>query len=215
MSRGDARRLKRREWFEGFFPAGALFIAALIIMPALLFNPSTQMRVLQFFFFWFLAWLSGKKNNPLIVILVIVVIVFFNLLVPYGRIIVSLGPFRITAGALLAGVHRAVTLEALVMLSRAAIRPGLRLPGMFGEILGESFRIFGQIMDRKLVINRGDIAGDIDRLMLELSGETAACGPAPETPVPELRAPASTPQRPLTAFGLVLIITVILLTWLP
>jgi heptaprenyl diphosphate synthase len=172
-------------------------------MPALFFNPGTKTRVLQFLFFWFLAWLSGKKGKPLITILIILVIVFFNLLVPYGRVIASLGPFRITAGALLAGIHRAVTLEALVMLSRAAIRPGLKLPGMFGEILGGSFRIFGQIMERKLVINRKDIAGDIDRLLLELSGDAAP------------GSPASPPQRPLTAFGLVLLITVILLSWLP
>jgi heptaprenyl diphosphate synthase len=215
MTRGDARRRKRREWFEALFPGRALFIAALIIMPALLFNPSTQARVLQFFFFWFLAWLSGKKNNPLITIIVIVVIVFFNLLVPYGRVIVSLGPFSVTVGALLAGIHRAVTLEALVMLSRTAIRPGLKLPGLFGEILGESFRIFGQIMERKIILNRGDIAGDLDRLLLELSGETAAPGPAPETPAPESAGPAFAPQRPLTAFSLISLIAVILLSWLP
>jgi heptaprenyl diphosphate synthase len=197
MGRGE----RRRKRVDRLFPPGPLFISALAIMPALLFNPNTWTRVLQFFFFAFLAWLSGKKINPIITILIIVVIVFFNLLVPYGRVLASLGPFRITAGSLLAGIHRAVTLEALVMLSRAAIRPDLRLPGMFGEILGESFRIFGQIMERKIIINRGDIAGDLDRLMLELSADTAA---------PEAARPA-----PLTVPGCIFLITVILLSWLP
>jgi heptaprenyl diphosphate synthase len=178
VKRAGLWRQKRREWFDGLFPAGPLFITALIIMPALLFNPDTLTRVFQFFFFWFLAWLSGRKDNPLITILIILVIVFFNLLVPYGRVIASLGIFRITAGSLLAGIHRAVTLEALVMLSRAAVRPGLRLPGAFGEILGESFRIFGLIAERGITVKGADVCSGIDRLMLELSGEASAAMPA-------------------------------------
>jgi heptaprenyl diphosphate synthase len=206
VKRGELWRRKRRDRFEGLFPGRAPFAAALIIMPALLFNPNTETRVLQFLFFWFLAWLSGKKNNPLITILIIMVIVFFNLLAPYGRVIASLGPFRITEGALLAGIHRAVTLEALVMLSRAAIRPGLRLPGILGEILGESFSIFGQIAERKITVHAGDISVGIDRLTLELSaGAFAAPSPRSGDPVP---------GRPLTLPALAFLALAVLLSWL-
>jgi heptaprenyl diphosphate synthase len=205
MKRAELWRRRRREWFDGLFPGKALFAAALIIMPALLFNPDTRTRVLQFFFFWFLAWLSGKKNNPLITILIVLVIVFFNLLVPYGRILYSLGPFRITIGALLAGIHRAATLEALVMLSGAAIRPAIRLPGVFGEILGESFRIFGQIMERKITLKGGNIAAGIDRLMLELSAEASS---VPASGV-------SVDRKRLSPPALVCLVLTVLLSWLP
>ncbi|MDR2785146.1 MAG: hypothetical protein LBB83_04440 [Treponema sp.] len=205
MKRAELWRRRRREWFDGLFPGKALFIAALIIMPALLFNPDTRTRVLQFFFFWFLAWLSGRKNNPLITVLIILVIVFFNLLAPYGRVIYSLGPFRVTIGALLAGIHRAVTLEALIMLSGAAIRPDIRFPGVFGEILGESFHIFGQIMERKIVVKGGDIAAGIDRLMLELSAEASSVS-APGV---------STDRKRLSLPALACLVLAVLLSWFP
>jgi heptaprenyl diphosphate synthase len=207
MKRAELWRRRRREWFDGLFPGKALFIAALVIMPALLFNPDTRTRVLQFFFFWFLAWLSGRKNNPLITILIVLVIVFFNLLVPYGRIIYSLGPFRITVGALLAGIHRAVTLEALIMLSGAAIRPDVRFPGVFGEILGESFRIFGRITERKITVKGGDIAAGIDRLMLELSEEASSVSASGLSPDPD--------RKKLSPPALVCLVLTVLLSWLP
>jgi heptaprenyl diphosphate synthase len=168
---GPARfRQVRRDLYQRLFSSRALFITGICIMPALLFNPNPLFRVLQFLFFWFLAWLAGRKNNPFITFLIILGIVAFNLLVPYGRVLFSLGVFKITAGALLAGIQRAFTLEALIMLSRFTIRQDLKLPGAFGELIGESFRIFALIMDRKGAINRKNIAGGIDALMLELSG---------------------------------------------
>jgi heptaprenyl diphosphate synthase len=205
VRRTELWRRRRQEWFDGLFPGKVLFAAAPIVMPALLFNPDTRTRVLQFFFFWFLAWLSGRKNNPLITILTILVIVFFNLLVPYGRVICSLGPFQITIGALLAGIHRAVTLEALIMLSRVVIRPDLGLPGAFGEVLGESFRIFGQIMERGIAVKDGGIAAGIDRLMLELSAE----------PSPVSASGVSIDRKTISLPALACLVLSVLLSWLP
>jgi heptaprenyl diphosphate synthase len=169
----------------------------------MVFNPDPYFRTLQFLFFWFLAWLSGKKNNPLITILIILGIVAFNLTVPYGRVLFSLGPVRITEGALLAGIQRAVTLEGLIMLSRAAIRRDLRLPGPFGELMGESFRILALVRERKHTITRKNLAMDIDNLMIELSetetpGETAAAG-----------------RRNSTATGRIILAAAVILAWLP
>jgi heptaprenyl diphosphate synthase len=175
-------------------------------MPALFFNPSPFYRIFQFLFFWFLAWFSGKKPNLPVTFLVILSIVAFNLLVPYGRVLASFGAFRITLGALRSGLQRAFTLEALIMLSRFAIRRDLRFPGAFGELIGESFRIFALIMDRKGVINRQDVAGSIDALMIELSevpAERAKPGTGGDThgnsPMP----------------GIIILALIIILSWLP
>jgi len=176
MKRLDQFRAKRRKVYENLFSAKALCIAGLIIMPALLFNPFVPSRIFLFLFFWFLAWLAGKKNNPLFTFLVILGIVIFNLIIPYGRILFSIGVFRITAGALMGGINRAVTLEGLIMLSRITIRPNLKIPGFFGELIGESFRIFSVIMNQKQRITRKNLMGDIDRLMLELSGDGEKSG---------------------------------------
>ena len=171
MKRLDQFRAKRRKIYEGLFGAQALCIAGLIIMPALLFNASTKLRIIQFLFLWLLVWLSGRKTNPLFTILVVTSIIVFNLIVPYGRVLFSIGAFKITAGALTAGIHRAVTFEGLVMLSKVTVRRDLKIPGAFGELLGESLRIFSVMMGRKYRITGKNFFADIDTLLLELSGE--------------------------------------------
>ena len=167
--------MNRSKIYNSIFSARALFIAGLLIMPALLFNPSTEHRVLQFVFFWFLVWLSGKKTNILFTFLVITGIIAFNLIIPYGRVLFNIGSFKITSGALTAGIHRAVTLEALIMLSKISVRQDLKIPGAFGELLGESFRIFSVMTSGKYRITGKTFFADIDNLLLnlllELSGE--------------------------------------------
>ena len=200
----DQFRLKRKKIYEDLFSAKALCFSGLVMMPALLFNPYTPMRLLQFLFFWFIAWLSGKKNNPLFTILVIIGIVAFNLIIPYGRVIFSIGKFRITIGALLAGIHRAVTLEGLIMLSRFSIRPDLKIPGLFGDLIGESFRIFSVIMNQKQRITRKNLVADIDQMMLELSGDGAGILQNDEKPASR--------TKPL---GFVILAIVTILAWLP
>lgn len=179
-------------------------------MPALLFNPVTFFRILQFSFFWFLVWLSGKKNNPLMTFLIILGIVAFNLIIPYGRVLYSVGPFRITQGALLAGIHRAVTLEGLIMLSRVSIRQDLKIPGGLGRLIGESFRIFALITEKKRRITRKNFIGDIDLLMIELSGEEPVkADPAPGQPAPVQE------SRPRRLPGLIILAGAVILAWLP
>jgi len=163
--------MRRREIYENIFSAKTLFIAGLLIMPALLFNPGTEYRVIQFLFFWLLAWLSGKKINPVLTIFVIFFIITFNLVIPYGKVLYSFGMFKITSGALTAGIHRAVTFQALIMLSKFCIRGDLRIPGAFGELLGESLRIFSVMTDRKYQMTGKNIIAEIDSLMLELGAE--------------------------------------------
>jgi heptaprenyl diphosphate synthase len=139
------------------------------MMPALLFNPNPQLRLAQFLFFWLLSWLSGAKNNPLVTILIILCITVFNLFVPYGRVLYTIGIVEITSGALVMGIQRAVTLEGLIMLSRFSVRRDIHIPGRFGEMIGESFRIYALLLDRKGQITWKNIIADIDRLMIELS----------------------------------------------
>ena len=193
--------MNRKEVYDNIFGARALFIAGLAVMPSLVFNPSTEYRVIQFLFFCVLVWLSGKKVNPVFTILIIVFIVAFNLLIPYGQVLFSIGAFKITSGALQAGIHRAVTLEALVMLSKVSVRQDLKIPGAFGELLGESLRIFSVLMGKKLRITGKNIIVEIDNMMLELSEK--------EIPATAVRADGTKPA------GYVVLAIVVALSWLP
>jgi heptaprenyl diphosphate synthase len=208
MKRSNAFRLRRQKVFEKLFSARALCITGLIIMPALLFNPIPPFRVLQFLFFWFLCWLAGKKNRPLLTILVFVFIVAFNLIVPYGQVLFSIGKFRITFGALMTGIQRAVTLQGLIMLSRLAIRRDLHIPGKFGELLGESLKYYALIMSSRKRITRKNLVGDIDQMMLDLS-EDRPLGAVP------VETQEDTPAARTKAVGFVILAFVTLLSWLP
>ena len=199
--------MRRRQVYEGLFSARVLCIAGFLIMPALLFNPNVLFRIFQFLLFWFLAWLSGKKNKPLFTFLVMLGIVIFNLIMPYGKVLFSIGVFKITSGALTTGIQRAVTLEGLIMLSRFTIRQDLKIPGLFGELIGESFRIFAVIMSQKQHITRKNLIADIDRFMLDLSDDSAGAG------APESRSQAySSGTKPA---GFVILAVVVILSWLP
>ena len=193
--------MKRREVYDNFFGAKALFFAGLAIMPSLVFNPDTEARVVQFLFFCLLLLLSGKKINPVITFLTLFFIIAFNLIIPYGRVLFSVGAFKITSGALKAGIHRAVTLEALLMLSKVTIRQDLKIPGVFGEILGDSFRVFSVMMSKKNRIRGRNFFADIDSLLLELSKEDID-----NTDV------QTTHTKPT---GYVILVSVIILSWLP
>lgn len=182
-----------------------LAISGLVMMPAILFNPYLTQRVILFLLFWFLAWLAGKRNNPLITLSIVFFIVVFNLTVPHGLELFSIGRFRITTGALALGIHRAVTLAGLIMLSRLTIRHDLKLPGLFGELIGESLRIFGVIMSQKQRITRKNLIADLDQMMLDLSDNASTDSPSSS---------AATPQASRTKpAGFVILALVTLLVW--
>ncbi len=202
----EARRVRRRERALVLFSGGDLFLAGILIMPAFLFNPSLVLRTLQFLLFWLYAFLAGRKNSTLATLLVGAAIVLFNLLVPYGKVLAELGPLRITAGALLSGLQKAVTLEGLIMLSKATIRSDLRLPGRFGSLIGESFRIFDRIMERKGKIDWRDPIAGIDALLMELSEEGAA---------PSVAADAARRPRSTLRSGRAVLALAVILAWAP
>lgn len=110
-------------------------------------------------------WAVGKRISLVATLVASASIVLFNLSsVPYGETLAVLWSFPITSGALKAGLERAITVEGLILLSRATIRSDLRLPGTIGALVGESFRYFDRIVERKGGIERKDPIGGIDRL---------------------------------------------------
>jgi heptaprenyl diphosphate synthase len=161
-----------RELYNSHY-TNVLFAAGLLMMPALLFNPSTEIRIFQFIFFTFLVVLSGKKLNVVMTLIVIIGIIAFNLVLPYGKVLFTIGRFEITEGALRAGIHRAVTFEALIMLSKASIREDLKLPGFFGELLGEALRLFSVMTSGKYRVTGIHFFSRLDKMLVELSDRYA------------------------------------------
>jgi heptaprenyl diphosphate synthase len=147
-----------------------LFCMGLVMAVIFVLSP-LPVRAALFLVFCVFVRLMGKKINPLITLAIMAGIVFFNLLAPYGKVLAVLGPLRITQGSLLAGLEKAITLEGLLMLSRACIKNDLRLPGKAGSLLGESLRILELMRQKKGLIRRGHIVAGIDQMIQEIEAE--------------------------------------------
>jgi len=200
----EVLKIKRKNAFSSFYNSistKALFIAGFFIIPALIFNPSTEYRVIQFLFFMLLVFLCSRKINLIFTFLTAFFIIAFNLIIPYGQVLFSAGVLKITSGALEAGIHRAFTLQALILLSKVTIREDLKLPGYFGTLLSRSLVIFSALMSGKMHLTKGNFISGIDNLMMELSFKKINL-----SPVPEIRAKLS---------GIIVLIIIILLSWLP
>jgi len=167
----DHGRLRRQDWGLALFASRDLFLAGVLVLPAFLFNPSTEARSVQFLIFWAYVWLLGKRNSALATLVIMLGIVLFNLIVPYGRVLAHLGPFRITQGALLGGLEKALTVEGLVLVSKASIRSDLRLPGSLGFLISDAFRLLERMTEKRPGIKWRDPVAGLDRLLLDLSVE--------------------------------------------
>jgi len=152
----------KKNWGNNFLFGAGLLMAVIFIL-----SPLT-VRAALFLVFCVVVRVMGKKINPLITIIIMAGIIFFNLLVPYGKVLAVLGPLRITQGSLLAGLEKAITLEGLLMLSRACIKSDLRLPGTVGSLLGESLRLLELMREKKGLIRRGHIVDGIDEMLQEV-----------------------------------------------
>ena len=150
------------------FNAEGLFVAGLLMALIFLFNRSIEIRIAQFLFFCLLALVFGKKINLFATALFMISIVFFHLLAPFGKVLVVLGPLRITQGSLYAGIDKALTVSGLVILSRICVKSDLKLPGTIGSLLGESLRMLELMRERKALIKPKQIISGLDQLLLEM-----------------------------------------------
>lgn len=159
-------RARRAERYDRLFPAWSLALSGAVSSIAYLFQPNMALKAALFVLVLAAAIASGKKVSLLATILVSAGIVAANLLVPVGRVIWQIGAFRVTETALLEGLDKALTFEGLIYISKASIRPGLRLPGRFGLIVSRAFVYYDRIVEYKGKIRASYLLEDIDTLML-------------------------------------------------
>ncbi|MDR3302063.1 MAG: Gx transporter family protein [Spirochaetaceae bacterium] len=143
-----------------------LFIIGVILSITLLFIPWTSIRIALFLIFWIIAAVRGRAGNPLITLLVFAAIVLCNMLSPYGKVIFSIASFDITEGALLGALKKAATIEGLIMLSKITISDTLRLPGVIGSTIAESFRIVRILNENKKKIDLKRFINWIDEMLI-------------------------------------------------
>jgi len=113
-------------------------------------------------------------------IFVIAGIVGANLLVPVGRVLWHWAGITVTETALLNGMERAITFEALVLISKATLNPSLKLPGKAGAFLAEALVFYELLLSCKPKIRLQSFITDIDALLISVYNEEIIPGKHPE-----------------------------------
>lgn len=147
-----------------------LFLTGLLIIPAYLLQSSILVRVLQVLLFAFLADRAGKKIKWLYFVIMVSSITLFNLLTPFGRVLVSVGPLEVTSGALRGGLMKGFTVVGLVFISLFSIRSDLALPGRLGGLIGRVFFYFEKILEGRKRIEPRRLIASIDDILESIYG---------------------------------------------
>ncbi|MFA5852831.1 MAG: Gx transporter family protein [Spirochaetales bacterium] len=185
-----AARAARKRRFEAWFSPLAAALAGAVIAVAFLFENSLALKLGMFFLLAAAAHFAGKRLSFVTTIIVSAGIIITNLLVPSGKVLAHLGPLAITQFALTEGIMKALTFEGLMLLSKASIMPGLKIPGKLGGIVALAFVYYDHIIEYKGRIRAATLSADADAMMSavwehENLGDPAhakAAGPA--TPAP-------------------------------
>lgn len=119
----------------------------------------------------FLAMTLIKKHGKVKIlpsVFLTIFITIFALLTPNGKILYTIGKFRVTEEALLTGLQKSARLVGMVFLSQFAISPRLNLPGKIGKFLHEVFAIFDMFTAERIQFKRGKIISSLDSRLCEL-----------------------------------------------
>ncbi len=170
LEKAAAARLSHRTRAERLFAPGALALAGMVVTVAFLFQPNVLLKGLMLIVFILAARAVGKRYSLATTLSVSLGIILANLIVPSGKVLGTLLGMRITQGALIEGIEKALTFEGLMMLSKASIAPGLKLPGRIGRIVAASFVYYDRIVEYKGRIKASSLSRDADDLMLRVWG---------------------------------------------
>jgi heptaprenyl diphosphate synthase len=158
-----------------------LFAAGAMLFPSFLMQQDIVVRAMQIALFVLLNALSGRHIRVVQYLLVSAGILAFNLVIPTGRVLLAPLGLAITEGALRSGLLKATAMTGLIALSQFSIRAELRFPGRMGGLVGRSLYYFERIMGGRRRIDRRDIIGSVDALLLEVhnAGPAEAAGTSP------------------------------------
>lgn len=121
--------------------------------------------------FFILASIKRKKVKLLPSILVTLTVTFFALLSPYGKVLLTLGSFKITSDSLILGLRRSGILVGMVFLSQIIISPKIKLPGKLGKFLKQVFYWLEKLTEVRLKFKPKMIIETLDNRLCEIWDE--------------------------------------------
>jgi hypothetical protein len=145
-----------------------LFIVSLFALAFFVFIKNTTILWIITGFFFILTLARRGSVHILPSLLLTLCLVFFAILTPTGKVLYSVGSFRITLDALNNGLHRSAVLVGMVFISQFAISKNLQLPGSAGKFLTEVFGWFDKLTASRISFVPGKIIASIDAVLVQL-----------------------------------------------
>ena len=144
-------------------------IFSLVFMLILMFvkNLWVQISIVSLFFILVAIKKRGKiRWIPSLVVLISVT--FFSLLTPLGKVLFTLGSWKITLGALISGLQRSFLLIGMVYISQFAVDKSLSLPGKIGSSIGYVFLIYDRLTVEKTSFKGKNAIALIDEKLIQV-----------------------------------------------
>ena len=98
-------------------------------------------------------------------------IIFFELLVSRGKVLLTIGSFKVTDGSLNIALIRCGKLVGMLFISQSFLFKNMKLPGSFGLFLSKVFFYFSSLSDwKKFKRDKGEkffIIEKLDKILLE------------------------------------------------
>ncbi|MDR1625649.1 MAG: Gx transporter family protein [Spirochaetia bacterium] len=165
-------------------PAHFIFVCGLVSVFPFVASRSLAAKTLLAALYVAIAGFSGRRIRILPGTVLLVSVTALHCLRPFGKVLLMLGTWPLTEGALDSGLIKALTLIGLVYLSRLTVRPQLRFPGRAGGIFSAMLSDFERITGCGVKIQRKDFWGGLDRLFAAVygNGGEAARAAAPPSP---------------------------------
>jgi heptaprenyl diphosphate synthase len=168
----DLQSGKPVEKVENLWKNSVWFVCSLVTMCIFVFVKQVLVVWILVFIFYICTLIKrhGKvKIMPSVFITISVT--FFAILSPYGKVLFSIGSWRITQDALLSGLHRSGILVGMVFLSQCAVSKELMIPGKVGKFVASMFRIFESLTAKRISFKPNKIISSIDERLIEIWNE--------------------------------------------
>jgi hypothetical protein len=190
-------------WFDRRVSPSFLLLTGLLLAPALILQKNLAVKAVQTGLFLGLAVLSVSAGRRRLIIgscIFIVTTIAVNLFSPVGRVILTIGPLRVTLGALYLGISKATTLASLLYVSRICVRPSVRLPGVLGRYVSETFAYLGKLLAGGERVSRHNLVQSLDELFESIFNSSGD-------------QPAGLPTAGNTVSGVLALATLLIVNW--
>jgi hypothetical protein len=156
---------ERESWVDNRISPSVLLVSGLLLAPTIVLQQNLFVKAVQAVLFLGLAQISvvsGRRRLLIGSLIFIITTILVNLLSPVGKVVLLVGPLRITRGALQVGITKALTLSSLLYVSRICVRPSLRLPGAAGRTISQTFAYLGKLLARRKRVSRRNVVQSLD-----------------------------------------------------